>query len=225
GAVAFAFVLVPAVVYVAVYIPFFIRNGPDVAGFVRLQWDMFSYGRHFAPGSPAASPAWSWPLLRGSIDYTQAVFYGGGLRIVAGNFVILRVLTAGNPVLWWAFLGCAPFVAWAAVRALASRRYDDPAVVVAGGYLAGWAPWLVPGRTEFAYYMLPAVPFMALAVALSVGRLAAAARGRAAPVALATGMGLAGGAAAAAAVYYPLWTAMPVAFDTFNRLKALPGVH
>jgi dolichyl-phosphate-mannose--protein O-mannosyl transferase len=214
------FGLVPAAVYMASYTSFFLRHGFDPVGFLRLQWAMLQYGRHFDYGSTAASPAWSWPLLRGSIDYTQAVYFGGGIRIVSGNIAVLRVLTAGNPVLWWAFLASAPFLIWLAV----ARRRWAPALVVLG-YLAAWAPWLVPGRTTFQYYMLPAVPFMAIGVALAVQGLARGLGGSLRPVGVAVGASLVGGAGAAAWAYYPVWTAMPVGFYHFAALRLLPGIH
>ena len=33
-----------------------------------------------------------------------------------------------------------------------------------GGYAAMYVPWLFVGRTQFIFYMLPAVPFMCLGV-------------------------------------------------------------
>ena len=234
GAVLACFGAVPAAVYLASYTSFFTENGLAVGGFLHLQWDMFQYGRHFDPGSVAASPAWAWPLLRGSIDYTQGVFFGGGIRIVAGNVVRLRTLAVGNPVLWWAFLAAAPAVLWPLGRALRRRRSrpvprpalsSRPEWVALGGYLAGWLPWLVPGRTEFVYYLLPAVPFMAVTVALALRALGAVAAGQAGPVALATGGGLAAGAAAAAWAYYSLWVTLPIGYYTFAHLTHLPGVH
>ena len=235
GAVAACFGAVPAAVYLASYTSFFTENGLAVGGFLHLQWDMFQYGRHFDPGSVAASPAWGWPLLRGSIDYTQAVFFGGGIRIVAGNVVRLRTLAVGNPVLWWAFLAATPTVLWRLGGALLHRRRSLSAIpsvlssrpewVALGGYLAGWLPWLVPGRTEFVYYLLPAVPFMAVTVALALRALGAVAAGQAGSVAVATGGGLAAGAAAAAWAYYPLWVTLPIGYYTFAHLTHLPGVH
>ncbi|HZU71188.1 MAG TPA: phospholipid carrier-dependent glycosyltransferase [Acidimicrobiales bacterium] len=213
------FAVLPALVYLASYTSFFVQNGPSVGGLVRLQWDMFQYGRHFDFAGASTSAAWTWPLLGGSIDYTQAVYFGGGLRIIGGNIDVLRVLTVGNPVLWWAWLGATPFLVW-----WSALRRDWRAGVVVLGYLAGWAPWLVAGRAAYGYYMLPAVPFMALGVGLALARLARA-DFRLPRVAVLAGAGLGAGAGAAAWAYYPVWTALPVGFYHFAALRHLPGIH
>ena len=55
------------------------------------------------------------------------------------------------------------------LRCCRSRCSDRPATVwqdavVFGGYPAMFLPWFAVGRTQFIWYMLPAVPFMCLAV-------------------------------------------------------------
>ena len=42
-----------------------------------------------------------------------------------------------------------------------------------GGYAAMFLPWFVVGRTQFIWYMLPAVPFMCLAVSTTLRRMPA----------------------------------------------------
>lgn len=215
---AIAFAALPLAVYVLSYSSFFVEHGLDVWGWLRLQAAMLRYGSHFHPVGGWSSTAWQWPLSRRPIDYT-AVVYFPGVRLVHGRVAVLRVITTGNPVLWWGFLAAAPAVLW---RWLRRRSRADG--LIACGYLAGWAPWLLPGRTEFIYYLLPAVPFMALAVAGAARSAGRVAQGRAAPVAPAIAGAVAAGAVAATVRYYPLWTALPISPRAFSALLHLPGV-
>jgi dolichyl-phosphate-mannose-protein mannosyltransferase len=208
-----AYLAVPAAVYLVCYASFFIQNGPDLVGFIRLQRDMFTYGIHFDNLSPARSSPWGWPFLQGSIDYTHLRFLQGGVRIVNGKIRVVRVLAFGNPVLWVAFLACVPIMLWRMHRKAAMGF-----ALVLVGYLAGWAPWLLAGRAKFVYYILPAVPFMCLAVAGTVGLLRDRIRTTAAA-------GVAAASGLIALAYIPLWTAVPLSLSTFLRLSHLPGVH
>jgi dolichyl-phosphate-mannose--protein O-mannosyl transferase len=208
-----AFVLVPAIVYLVSYATFFVQHGPDLRGFLRLQRAMADYGLHFHNQSPDQTAPWTWPFVFRPINYTGGVFFQGGISIVDGRVRVIRVLALGNPIVWWAFLAAVPLVAW---RAIATRR--GPGALVLVGYLVVWLPWLVISRTAFGYYMLPAVPFMGLAVATAMTALGP--RGRAGAAAA-----LAAAATIAAALYLPLWTAAPMSVQRFTQLHHLPGVR
>ena len=122
------------------------------------------------------------------------------------------MLAIGNPTVWLVFL--AAFVALS-VRLARRRDWRDGFVLI--GFLLAWVPWLVVGRTTFVSYMVPAVPFMTLVIAAAV---------RALPhrIAWSVGTATAAGAGATAVVYLPLWTAVPVSLEWFQRLGRLPGV-
>ena len=57
-------------------------------------------------------------------------------------------------------------------RWLKSRRVSDPEAIVLAGFVAGYVPWFVLTRNEaFIYYILPALPFLYIALAVGVSRV------------------------------------------------------
>lgn len=210
-AVVIAFGFLPAAIYVVSYTSFFVQNGADLHGFLRLQWEMFQFGRHFDNLSPARSEAWTWPLLLHPIDYAHLKFFQG-LRVMGSKLRVVRVLAMGNPLFWWSFLAMLPAFAWKSWR-----DRDWRGAFVLGGYVAGWAPWLLFGRAKFIYYILPAVPFMALLVAGTLRSIAGRYRNAAV-------FAFASLALLFSALYYPVWTGVPLPVSTYLHLNKLPGV-
>ena len=76
-------------------------------------------------------------------------------------------------------------------------------IVILGTYLALFVPWLFLGRTQFLFYLLPAVPFMCLGVVAALRALPRRIRFRSA-TAFATLV------VAAAAAYLPVWLGLGV---------------
>lgn len=208
--------VLPAAIYVASYAGRLRFSGAPwrYAGFARVllrrQESMARYhlglsadlGTH-----PYASPAWSWPLAK----RPPVVAFD-----VAGD-VVRETLGLVDPLLTVPALLLAVLAAALAVR---RRSLQGPEVVVAAGALLTWLPWVVlsAGRPfVFAYYLLPTIPFLALALGWGVDRLAA--RGRR------------GGLVAAAAVlgvsvsflswFWPVLTSQPLSYgDWRGRLVA-----
>jgi dolichyl-phosphate-mannose-protein mannosyltransferase len=113
-------------------------------------------------------------------------------------------------VLWWGFLASLPLAAIAIVRAPSWRH-----ALIFGGYGAMFLPWLAVPRTQFIFYLLPAVPFMCLGVV-------AALRGLPPRAARNAGFGFAGATVVAAAAYLPAWTGWRVPQWWFHGLRLLP---
>ena len=76
-----------------------------------------------------------------------------------------RSCRSGNPALWWGFLLLTPLLVAGTV--LRDRRSAVPLVL----WLATWLPWLAVSRTAFLFYMVPAVPLMAVGTVVAVHRL------------------------------------------------------
>jgi len=139
-----------------------------------------------------ASPPWSWPLLKRPIVYLYEPS-GNGYRII---------LALGNPLVWWASLIS---LAWM-LGAWARRRGGSEGAVLCAFALV-WIPWFaldVVRSPLFLFYLLPAVPFMAVAVGWAATRLARARPGKV--VVAAFGIG----AVALFAFYYPVLVASPL---------------
>ena len=198
-------VAVPLLLYAVSYGAFWFQHGPEVPGFVKLQAAMLREQMDHPQVQPENSPPWTWPLLTEPIRYWPPVS-SGAIDPNEGRIVLL-----GNPVLFWGFLAMLPL--WL-VSMIRSPKWQDG--VPATCFLFAYLPWFMLGRTQFLYYLLPAVPFMALAIVAGLRRLGprpSAAAGRV--VALA--------ATVAAAAFAPIWTGIPAPSGWMEHLDWLPS--
>jgi hypothetical protein len=102
------------------------------------------------------------PGLRVPVPARDRGAAGGGRgdqvdRSVWDGATARQVVLVGNPLVWWGFLAGLPVCVYRVVR---HRAW--PEVVVLGGSVLLYGPWLVIPRTPFLFYMVPVVPFMAL---------------------------------------------------------------
>lgn len=165
-----ALVLVPAVVYMTSYagvldgrlLAWPWQDGSWAHAFVARQQLMLEH--HTGPlyNHPYASPAWSWLLLKRPV-----LFYFHEPR--SGGFQ--EILALGNPLVWWTGLLALAVATW---RMLRQRSVLAPETIILAGFAAGYLPWLLITRREaFLYYVLPAVPFLCLALAHVVASISA----------------------------------------------------
>ncbi len=195
-----SFALVPLVVYLVSYGAFFFQHGFAVHDFWVLQTAMLRYQQAHLAVQPENSLPWTWPLLLHPVRYLEEMRNGGSSVVVA----------LGNPVLWWGFLLLLPVAVMQIVR---RATWQD--AVVFGGYAAMFLPWFLIGRTQFIWYMLPAVPFMCLAVAATFRRLPArlGRDGASVFVGLAVIVGV---------LFMPVWTGWVVPSSWIHALGWLP---
>jgi len=140
--------LVPALVYLAAYIPFF-ATGHDWGQFLELHRQTFAYHLQLKELHTYQSRWWQWPLAMRPVWHSVS-YVGDTVAHIYGN---------GNALLYWAFLP--------AVIALSVRlwRESKPALtVLLIGFFGQWLPWALSPRSAFMYYFLPAAPFGAIAV-------------------------------------------------------------
>jgi dolichyl-phosphate-mannose--protein O-mannosyl transferase len=199
GAWLAAFVAAPAGFYLASYIPYFLA-GYEWTDFVELHGAMWDFHRDLKATSAYASTWWQWPWV------TRPVWF-----FIYQQPDRVRVIYAmGNPLLWWSFL---PSLVWVAVRFVRRRELAD--ALISLGFLGVWLPWAFVSRLAFIQYLLPAVPFGALAVATTLDDLADLVRknGRFVPILY---------AAACLAVFvnfYPFWSAAAVTRDELQSRR------
>jgi dolichyl-phosphate-mannose--protein O-mannosyl transferase len=184
-----SFVVVPLMVYLASYLVWFGQNGLDLSRFAELQWRMLQHQLHHGTVQPENSSPLSWPFLTHPIRY----YPPPGPRVGTGGEIWL----IGNPVLWWGFLAATPLLAVKATRG----RWKE--IVILGTYLALFAPWIFLARTQFLFYMLPAVPYMCLGMVAALRALPGRLRVRSATAFTAL-------ACVAAAAYLPVWLGLNV---------------
>ena len=203
-------IAVPAVVYLVSYagriegplLAWPWAEGSWVQAFFERQGAMLSY--HTAERGAAtlvphqySSPAWSWFLLKRPMSY---FFRDDTYREIMGT---------GNPVVWWPALIAIGYLTWRAYKG----RDRDPAIVILAGFAAAYLPWFVltlGSQDPYFFYVLPALPFLYLAVGAAGRMLWARAAGRVALAAF--------GVLAAGSFYFllPVLTAQPLTRDAWE---------
>jgi dolichyl-phosphate-mannose--protein O-mannosyl transferase len=169
-ALAIALVLVPVVVYVVTYagrvhgsvlaLPW--ADGAWFRAFLSRQHEMYTHHTGELYSSPYGSAAWSWFLVKRPVVFDF-------VNLGQGRYQ--EVLALGNPLVWMAGLIGVVTAGWRWLRR-GRDRIATPETVVLAGFVAGYVPWLVISRKEaFLYYLLPALPFMYIALANSIARL------------------------------------------------------
>ena len=156
-----AFLLLPALVYVATWLPWFHHFGWSLSAFWEEQRAMWRYHaglKEFAldsatntytPTHPYYSRPWTWlPMIRPVSFYVQN----------AGSDVS-QIVAIGSPVIFWASIWALPYAGFAWWR-----KRDWRAGFVLVPFLVQYLAWFAVSRPQFFFYVLPCTPFMVLAV-------------------------------------------------------------
>ncbi len=108
---------------------------------------------------------WQWLLLGRPV-----AFFWNNTGNCGAPSCAREILLLGTPVLWWSFLPALAALIWFGIA-----RRDWRAWAIGTGVLAGLLPWfyyaIADGRTMFAFYVLPALPFLTLAVVYVLGAI------------------------------------------------------
>ena len=165
------FVIVPALIYAASYIPYLAPTGPVTFKRIWLaQKGMLSY--HSTPGlgmdHPFQSPWWQWPLILKPMWFAQDQFEPLGYAST--------ILCFGNP--WIFYLGAVAMVRvlliWVMRKPLFANRQIQASstacpltyAVTSIAFLAQYLPWVLVPRSMYMYHYFASVPFIILATAL-----------------------------------------------------------
>ncbi|MGH3322376.1 MAG: dolichyl-phosphate-mannose--protein mannosyltransferase [Streptosporangiaceae bacterium] len=144
-----------------------------------------------------ASAPWTWILLIRPVAYYYTSPHGCGAPNCSS-----AILGIGTPAIWWAAMPALLVMLW-----LWLVRRDWRAGTVVVSVAATWLPWFATGRqTEFLFYMLPAVPFFAIALTLCLGIIL----GRAGSSPMRRGMGAAIAGAYLLVVIANFWYLTPI---------------
>jgi dolichyl-phosphate-mannose-protein mannosyltransferase len=180
-----AFLVVPAVVYVASWTGWFLSDSQYAydhdlyvhgQGWLGHGWAVFrgwweyqkaiwNYADNLTAAAnphPYLSRPWGWLLLARPVSY-----YYQSPATCGATACSQEVLGIGNPAIWWATIPALIAIAWAWV----SRR-DWRASAILLVFLAGYLPWFredAHNRVMFLFYMLPNVPLMVLAITMVIG--------------------------------------------------------
>jgi dolichyl-phosphate-mannose-protein mannosyltransferase len=152
---AACFVLIPAVVYLATFIPLFGLSLPDI---LEAQRRIFTDNTTTAIAGHTYMSSWpSWPFL------VRPVWY---LFDKIGDDRIAAVVFLGNPLVLWPAL---PALGVCLRDWIVTRRFD--AFLILSFYFGDWLAWaLLPRTLGFLYYYLPSATVASLALVYALRR-------------------------------------------------------
>lgn len=166
-----AFLLLPALVYVAAY------AGRVSGDLIAVPWsegswfnalferhrDAFRFHRDNNVTNPYSSPPWTWLLLKRAFPYHFEVTDDGLYR---------QLLAGGSPLVWWLSI---PALAATTIAWFQNNRPTRPEGLVLAGFYWNFLPWVAfaaapfligSARTAvFIFYVVPLLPFMFIAMA------------------------------------------------------------
>lgn len=146
------FVMIPVGIYVLSYIPYMAsKPGQDLLDIVIAnQKDMYNYHSDLTSSHTYGAEWYTWPFS------TYNIFYFNG---DAGESVA-RVMTMGNPLVWWLGIPCfiaSLYFAW--------RNRDKRMGFFAVAYIMQFAPWFMVNRVCYIYHYFTCVPFTMFMIA------------------------------------------------------------
>jgi dolichyl-phosphate-mannose-protein mannosyltransferase len=208
-AIAICLVVLPGMVYIASYIgvlegeilavPWQQDAWPRVFGGRQLRMATFHAGLDAT--HPYASPSWSWLLGKRAVTYYFETDSAGRYR---------EILAFANLALW------LPGAAAAILAALAfavHRQVRRAELVVAATVIGSYLPWLLLSINRpfvFLHYIVPTIPFLAMAIGWAVTLLPVALRRLAAAGVLIIALGV-------ALFWAPLLYGWPLSYDEWRQ--------
>nr|WP_258396514.1 phospholipid carrier-dependent glycosyltransferase [Streptomyces sp. Amel2xB2] len=131
--------------------------------------EVYDFHVGLTSGHPYESNPWSWLILGRPVSYFYESPKAGHDGCTAqGEGCAREVLALGTPLLWWAAAFALVYVLY---RWLLRRDWRAGAVLC--GVAAGYLPWfLYQERTIFLFYAVVFLPFLCLALAMTIGALA-----------------------------------------------------
>lgn len=142
------FVIIPPLVYLASYIPFFLL-GHSIDQFIQLQQQMWWYHTGLKATHSYSSAWWSWPLSLYPVWYF----------VDYQKDKIANIFASGNTTVFW--VGSASMVL-TGLQAIKKRSLNSLIIVL--GFLIFWLPWAFSPRIMFLYHFSPSVPFLSLSL-------------------------------------------------------------
>lgn len=206
------YIAVPAVIYLASYIPYLVCENPyTVLGERRSVWYlqefMYDYHSGLTETHGYASPWYAWPFaVRPVLYYVK--YFASGMKGTISAF--------GNPAVWWICSILA--IGFAVMLAKGKFKGKKGTFIVILGICANFLPWLLVTRCTFAYHFFATVPFIIFA-AVYVLKYFEDRNPKLAPI---KWIWLCA-AVVLFAMFYPVISGVPVSSDYIKWLMWLPG--
>ncbi len=149
------------------------RNKTDNALLSLWEYHKAIYGFHvgLTRGHSYQSPTWEWPLLL----RPTAVWVGkDDASCWTPDHCIAVISTIPNPLIWYAGVAASLFLLYLFIRGLIQRQPISWVLTVPlAGLAFTYLPWLMyPERTKYQFYTITMLPFVVLALALVLRRIA-----------------------------------------------------
>jgi dolichyl-phosphate-mannose-protein mannosyltransferase len=165
-AAVLAFALIPLVIYVASWIPFFTRGQfHSLADLLDYQRQSYVYHATLTATHPYGSPWYSWPFLWRPVAYYYE-YQGLGVDAATRQQLVAGIVNLGNPLIWWASIPAVLSLPYFVVR-----HRSFPAAVILVGFVSQYLPWARITRVIFLYHMFGGLIFMVLALAFVLVRM------------------------------------------------------
>ncbi len=216
-AAVLAFALIPLLIYLASWIPFFTRGQfHGLSDLIEYQRQAYIYHATLKATHPYGSPWYSWPWLYRPVAYYYE-YQGLGIDQLTGRPLVAGMVDLGNPVIWWASI---PAVLSLPYFVLRHRSF--PAALILVGFVTQFLPWSRISRVIFLYHMFGGLIFMLLALAYVLVRMQQAGPIRVELLGdrfvLSTRLLVPAFLALAVLsflYFYPVWTALPISDNAY----------
>ena len=147
------FVLIPIIIYLLSYIPYYIVENAhikDFKTFIEWQQQMYNYHHNLVATHPYSSMWYTWPITKQSILYWVGTTNEGA---------ITRIALLGNPIIWWFSIPCMIYVCFSAIK---TKKFEYWFLIIA--ILSMMMSYVGIDRIMFLYHYFPVLPFVMLTI-------------------------------------------------------------
>jgi dolichyl-phosphate-mannose-protein mannosyltransferase len=132
-------------------------------------WQIWHFHKTLDTYHPYRSNAWGWLFETRPVLFYSDYPHAGSLGCTSGGEGCARMIySMGNPAIWWASIPVMAYMAYLVLK----RDWRAGALLLP--FIFGLAPWLFTyQRTMFSFYALPLLPFICIALAVTIGYLLA----------------------------------------------------
>lgn len=150
------------------------RSEPPIIGALRNLWHYHVEAFKFHSGLDDKHQYQSWPWQWLILGRPIAFYWTADGAACGASSCASHILLLGTPLLWWSFIPALAALTWFGI---ARRDWRAGAILLCvGAALLPWFYFATQHRTMFAFYALPAEPFLILAVVYVLGAIMTPAR-------------------------------------------------
>jgi dolichyl-phosphate-mannose-protein mannosyltransferase len=128
-------------------------------------WEIYEFHKHLSSYHAYRENAWGWLFDARPVLYYAAYPHPPAAGCHTGGLGCARMIyDLGTPAIWWASIPVMCFMLYI----ICKRDWRGTALLVP--FLISYLPWLIQfKRTMFFFYALPLLPFISIALAVTIG--------------------------------------------------------